>query len=156
MLFDYAPDMIVQQRVAGQEHSLDVLNDLERRTVSVIVKRKILMRAGETDQAETVRHPGAVAVGARLGAALGHVGPLDVDLFIDGDTITVLELNPRFGGAYPVSHLAGADFPRRIVAMLRGEPLAPAIGVHPAGVRMMKDLAILPWWEGDLVDRRAG
>lgn len=154
VLFDYAPDMLVQERVRGQEHSLDVLNDLQRRTVSVILKRKVLMRAGETDQSETVRHAGALAVGERLGAALGHVGPLDVDLFIDGETVTVLELNPRFGGAYPGSHLAGADFPRRIVAMLRGQPLEPQIGTHAVGVRMLKDYAILPWWEGDVLDRR--
>jgi carbamoyl-phosphate synthase large subunit len=81
---------------------------------------------------------------------------MDVDLFIDGETVTVLEINPRFGGAYPVSHLAGAEFPRRIVAMLRGEPLTPQIGEHAIGVRMMKDYAILPWWEGEVVDRRVG
>lgn len=154
VFFAYAPDMIVQERLGGVEHSLDVLNDLEGRVVSVIVKRKVLMRAGETDQAETVAHAAALELGERLGRTLGHVGPLDVDLFIDGDALTVLELNPRFGGAYPVSHLAGADFPRKIVAMLRGEEVAPDVGRYAAGVRMMKDYTILPAWSGELLDLR--
>jgi carbamoyl-phosphate synthase large subunit len=155
IFFAYAPDMIVQERLRGSEHSLDVLNDLEGRVVSVVVKRKVLMRAGETDQAETVQHPAALALGERLGRALAHVGPLDVDLFIDGDALTVLELNPRFGGAYPVSHLAGADFPRKILAMLRGERVERDVGRYEIGIRMMKDYAILPAYAGELVDLRS-
>jgi carbamoyl-phosphate synthase large subunit len=154
VFFHYAPDMMVQERLAGAEHSLDVLNDLDGRVVSVIVKRKVLMRAGETDQAETVDLPAALEMGVRLGRALGHVGPLDVDLFIDGERMTILELNPRFGGAYPVSHLAGADFPRRILAMLRGRQVEGDLGRYAVGVAMMKDYAILPGYAGPLADRR--
>ena len=67
----YAPDMIIQERLTGEEHSLDVLNDLEGRVLSVVVKRKVLMRAGETDQAETIAHPAALALGERLGRDAG-------------------------------------------------------------------------------------
>jgi carbamoyl-phosphate synthase large subunit len=152
--FAYAPDMMVQESLAGREHSLDVLNDLEGNVVSVIVKRKVLMRAGETDQAETLHHPAALELGARLGRSLGHVGPLDVDLFIDGPELTVLELNPRFGGAYPVSHLAGADFPRKILDMLRGRRVPSDLGSYAAGVEMMKDYRILSAYRGELTDLR--
>ncbi len=148
--FALAPDLIVQERLPGEEHSLDVLNDLDRRVISVIVKRKLLMRAGETDQAESIHHSEALTLGERLGRELGHVGPLDVDFFIDGDNLAVLELNPRFGGAYAVSHLAGADFPRKLVAMLRGERLEPDLGNYRGGVEMMKDYRILPAFPGPI------
>lgn len=147
-------DVIVQEHVDGSEHSLDVLNDLDERVVSVIVKRKVSMRAGETDQAVTVRHPEALDVGSRLGASLGHVGPLDVDLIVDGDRLAVLDLNVRFGGAYPAAHLAGADFPRKIVAMARGERVAPDVGDYELGVGMMKDYRILGAYPGPIEDRR--
>jgi carbamoyl-phosphate synthase large subunit len=153
--FARAPDMIVQEQLPGQEHSLDVLNDLSgRRVVSAVVKRKVMMRAGETDQAVTVEHAAALDLAERLGRALGHVGPLDVDIFVDGDAVFVLELNPRFGGAYAVSHLAGADFPRKIVDMLRGREVPSDVGRYRVGVRMMKDYKILPAYEGRLRDLR--
>jgi carbamoyl-phosphate synthase large subunit len=154
--FARAPAMLVQEHCRGEEHSLDVLNDLDgRRVVSVVVKRKVLMRAGETDQAVTVEHPAALALGERLGRALGHVGPLDVDLFADGDALAILELNPRFGGAYAVSHLAGADFPRKILDLLRGRPVPSDVGSgYRPGVRMMKDYRIVPGYAGPLRDLR--
>jgi len=153
--FAYAPDMIIQECLQGQEHNLDVLSDLEGRVISVVVKRKILMRAGETDQAETVHHEGALEVGIRLAESLRMVGALDVDLFVDGEDVVVLELNPRFGGAYPASHLAGADFPRKILDMLRGRPIESDLGRYAAGVCMMKDYRILPAHRGEFADLRA-
>lgn len=152
--FHQTPQMIVQPMLRGQEHSLDVLNDLDGRVVSVVLKRKLLMRAGETDQAETVHIQSAIDIGVQLGTLLRHIGPLDVDLFIDGDAITVLEINPRFGGAYACSHLAGADFPHKILRMIQGERLDPDIGRFTPGIRMMKDYAILPGYDGPLDNLR--
>lgn len=142
--FGLRPDMIVQEQLKGDEYGLDLLNDLDGRVVSVIVKRKVLMRGGETDQAETTHHAAALALGERLGNLLAHVGPLDVDLFVEGDDVTILEVNARFGGGYPCSHLAGAEFPRKILDMLRGEAVPPDIGSYAAGVGMMKGFSILP------------
>lgn len=155
-MFDYKPDMIVQERLLGEEYGIDLLNDLEGRVISVVVKRKVLMRGGETDQAETVHHPDAMALGERLGRALGQPGPLDVDLFINAGDVSILEVNARFGAGYPASHLAGADFPRKIVDMLRGRTLEPDIGNYAAGVSMMKGYTILPAVQGEIVDMRSG
>ena len=77
-----------------------------------------------------------------------------MDLFIDGDRLTVLELNTRFGGAYPASHMAGADFPRKIVTMLRGERVDRDLGAYEPGVTMMKDYSLLPGYEGEIIDLR--
>jgi carbamoyl-phosphate synthase large subunit len=51
-----------------------------------------------------------------IGESLGHVGNLDCDVFIGPNGISVLELNPRFGGGYPFSHLAGVNLPAVLLA----------------------------------------
>lgn len=144
--YHYAPDMMIQRWLPGSEYHLDVLNDLDGRVLAVVPKRKTAMRAGETDQAVTVADPTLLALGERLGTELGrlgHVGPLDVDVFVHEGEPFVLELNPRFGGGYPLSHLAGADFPGLLVAMLRGERPEARIGDFQPDVVMMKDHAVL-------------
>ena len=144
--FGYASDMIVQARAIGTEHHLDVCVDSSGQVISVVPKRKIRMRNGETDQAVTVAQAELMELGVHLGQTLGrlgHIGPLDVDVFADHHNITVLEMNPRFGGAYPASHLAGADFPRVIVSMLRGQRVEPCLGQFKSGIAMIKDHRIL-------------
>jgi carbamoyl-phosphate synthase large subunit len=117
--------LIVQEKGGGTEYGLDVINDLEGRYVTTFVKRKLAMRSGETDKAVTVAHPGLEAVGRRIGEALGHIGNLDCDVFVDGDRCWVLELNPRFGGGYPFTHRAGANLPAALIAWAQGEAVDP-------------------------------
>lgn len=134
--------VVVQQKLAGQEYGLDVINDLEGRHQATIVKKKLAMRAGETDCAQVVASPLLEEVGRKLSAALGHIGNLDVDVFVAEGRPYVLELNARFGGGYPFSHLAGVHLPKAIIAWLAGEAVAPSLLEARAGVVGQKDLVI--------------
>jgi carbamoyl-phosphate synthase large subunit len=51
-------------------------------------------------------------------------------------------MNPRFGGGYPVSHLAGADFPQMLLRLIRGEQVEPRVGDYREGIVMMKSLEV--------------
>ena len=139
VFFAYAPDMIVQQKLAGTEYSFDILNDLDGNLVKLVIKQKVAMRSGETDQATTVHSQELADIAIRLSQTLRHAGPLDVDFFTDGQSASILELNPRFGGGYPIAHLAGADFPRLMVQMARNQLERPDPLDFESGVMMMKE-----------------
>lgn len=149
IFFHYAPDMLVQETIAGQEYGFDICNDLQGHVVSVVPRRKLAMRSGETDIAETCSDRSLIDLGLHLGKKLGHVGPLDVDFIVQGERAFILELNPRFGGGYPLSHLAGTNFPLLILKMIEGEKVAPQIGKFSSGVIMMKEYSI---WGGAITD----
>lgn len=119
---DLEHSVIIQEKIHGIEYGLDIINDLNRRNVSVVVKQKLAMRAGETDVAEVLYHPELESIGNKLGNLSKHMGNLDVDCFINNKKIYILEMNCRFGGQYPFSHLAGVNLPAQIVSWLRGEP----------------------------------
>jgi carbamoyl-phosphate synthase large subunit len=122
---DLERSVIIQERLQGQEYGLDVVNDLEGRYVTTFVRRKLSMRAGETDQAITVECEELSAVGRTIGEALGHRGNLDCDVFMTDRGCYVLETNPRFGGGYPFSHAAGANLPAMLIAWACGAPIDP-------------------------------
>lgn len=113
---DPASAVLVQEGLDGQEYGLDIVNDLDGTYACTFVKRKLRMRAGQTDRAATVDDPDLLALGARIGTSLSHRGILDCDAFIDRDGICVIDLNPRFGGGYPFSHMAGANLPAALIA----------------------------------------
>jgi len=133
---------IIQQMLKGQEFSFDVLMDVQGKVISCVVKRKIKMRAGETDQAITVKNKALLELGVAIGEAMGYAGPLDVDLFVDGDDVRILELNPRFGGGYPASHAAGAMFPDLMVEMAKGRSPKSILGSYRENIVMMKRIAV--------------
>ena len=126
-VFSPEESILIQERLRGAEHGLDIVNDLEGRYVAVFAKRKTVMRSGETDRAIVVASARFAPLAAALGGAVGHVGNLDCDCFLGEDgAIAVLELNPRFGGGYPFAHAAGANLPAALVAWARGEQPDPA------------------------------
>ncbi len=117
--------VLVQQLVSGPEIGMDVVNDLHGTFVAVFPRRKLSMRAGETDKAVTCEDARLVELGRRLSQGLRHVGGMDCDVIDSPEGLYVLDLNPRFGGGYPFSHAAGANLPAALLAWARGQQPRP-------------------------------
>lgn len=118
---DRAKSVLIQEKVFGTEYGLDVINNLNGMYQTTFVKRKIRMRSGETDCAVTEEIPELCQLGKIIGEELQHVGNLDMDVIINEDDAYIIEMNPRFGGGYPFSHLAGANIPKAVISWLQGE-----------------------------------
>ena len=124
--------VLIQECLDGVEFGLDIVNDLEGRHVCSFIKRKLRMRAGQTDRAVTVQDSRLEELGRTIGESLGHVGVLDCDVLVTAAGCHVIDLNPRFGGGYPFSHLAGANVPAALVAWAAGaEPEASCFDCVP-------------------------
>ena len=117
--------VLVQERLRGEEYGLDIVNDLNGRHVCTFAKQKLRMRAGQTDRAMTVKDERLEKLAQTIGENLGHVGILDCDLFVSEQGCRVIDLNPRIGGGYPFSHIAGANFPAALIAWMNGEQADP-------------------------------
>lgn len=117
---------LMQQFVEGVEFGMDILNDLEGRFVHSCGRRKIAMRAGETDKAEVVFAPWMDALARQVSDAFGHVGNLDLDLIRTPEgRVCFIDFNPRFGGGYPFTYAAGFDYLRTILAIHANKPIEP-------------------------------
>ncbi|MDR1765520.1 MAG: ATP-grasp domain-containing protein [Lachnospiraceae bacterium] len=134
--------VIVQESVDGAEYGLDVVNDLGGRHQTTFVRRKLAMRAGETDVAEVIEHKELSRLGEKLAKALGHVACLDVDVMEKDGKYYVIDLNARFGGGYPFSHMAGARLPRAILHWAQGLEADPADLSVSCGGCFCKDIAM--------------
>lgn len=133
--------ILFQEKIDGIEYGLDVFNDFSSNLVSVVAKQKVAMRAGETDVAKTVPIDKYKEIAKKLSKGLSHIGDLDVDVFVTSDDkIMVLELNCRFGGQYPFSHLAGVNYPKQIVKWLLGEETDQTLLNAKIDVLSCKDL----------------
>jgi carbamoyl-phosphate synthase large subunit len=132
------PGPMIQEFVSGDEYGYDLFCGADFKPLSVYCKLKLAMRAGETDKAVSVNEKKYIDLGVRMAEIFPMFGPVDADVKIGKNGPMLLEINPRFGGGYPCSHLCGAGFPAKLIAVYKGQKLIPDIGNYPAGVYMFK------------------
>ena len=132
--------VIIQEFIKGQEYGIDIYKDLSGKLVSMITKKKVAMRSGETDIAEIVENSVFQNFVNTIADNLDFTGVLDVDCFLADGVIYGLEINPRISGSYPFSHIAGTRYPIQLIKWLKGEETDLELLSAEIGVRGCKEL----------------
>ena len=139
LLFAHEEGLMIQEFLNGQEIGADVYIDMiSGEVVSIFTKKKIKMRAGETDKAVSFKDPKLFALIEKFVREAGYRGQIDIDIFdIDGKYY-ISEVNPRFGGGYPHAYESGCDHMKLILNNLEGKANQKNIGAYEEGIYMMK------------------
>lgn len=132
-------ELLIQTFADGEEFGADIYVDLlTKKPVSIFTKKKIRMRAGETEKSVSVKDEELFSLIERTVSSLELAGPVDMDIFkVDGQYY-ISEINPRFGGGYPHAYHCGVNFPELIARNLAGCQNERTIGRYEAGMCMMK------------------
>ena len=138
-LFARQEGLMVQEYLDGPEIGADVYVDMiTGEVVSIFTKKKIRMRAGETDKSVSFKDDRLFELIERFVREAGFRGPIDIDLFDIGGRFYISEVNPRFGGGYLHAYECGCNHMQLILNNLRGIPNKKQIGCYEEGVYMMK------------------
>jgi len=139
LLFDHLDDLLIQEYLKGQEIGVDCYIDMiSGELISVFSKKKLVMRAGETDKGVSFKDPKLFKLVERFVKESGFRGQIDIDIFDCDGTYYISEVNPRFGGGYPHAYEAGVNHMKYIVRNLEGRVNEPQIGCYEEGIVMMK------------------
>ncbi len=148
-------ESMVQELCLGEEFSIDVFCDTEGRCLNAIPRSMIQSKGGESIKGESLRDGELIEHGARVAETIGIVGPANVQCFREPDgSLPVTDVNPRFGGAFPLPLAAGSRYPELALALARGERPEPSLGEFRAGVvmtRFFSDLCLVEDGNGELV-----
>lgn len=135
--------IIFQEKINGIEYNLDIMNDLNSVHQATVVKRKLEVRAGETDRALILKVENLKKLGLNLSQVLKHRLDCDCDIIVDNkQEAYIIDLNPRFGGGYPFSHTAGVNLPRAILSWLKNEKIDYEWKEEKDGIVMQKEITI--------------
>ena len=139
LLFSKNDNLMIQEFLDGQEIGADVYIDtISGEVVSIFTKKKIVMRAGETDKSVSFKDVKLFDLIKDFCKESGWSGQIDIDIFdVDGEYY-ISEVNPRFGGGYPHAYECGCDHMKMIVNNLGGVENEATIGRYENGVFMMK------------------
>ena len=139
LLFSHSDNLMIQEYLNGQEIGADVYIDMvSGEIVSIFTKKKIVMRAGETDKAVSFKDKRLFQLIEKFVNEAGFRGQIDIDVFDVNGEYYISEVNPRFGGGYPLAYGCGCNHMRMIVKNLQGNANTRNIGNYDEGVYMMK------------------
>lgn len=138
---------IVQEYAAGQEITIDCLCDTESSLVNAVTRERLEIRAGESSKGRTFKDESLLQQVAAICDTLRPIGPVTIQCFRRDGTYLFSEINPRFGGGYPLAQAAGADYPYLILQMVLGRKVPARLGEY------IEDLVMLRFDEAFYVRR---
>lgn len=139
LLMKHEDGLMIQEFLNGQEIGADVYIDMvSGEVVSIFTKKKIKMRAGETDKAVGFKDERLFKLIEEFVLEAGYKGQIDIDIFNTDGEYYISEVNPRFGGGYPHAYESGCDHMKLILENLKGNVNKKNIGAYDEGIYMMK------------------
>ena len=99
------------------EFTVDCYYDKNSVLKCVVPRKRIVVRAGEVNKGVTVKNIIVDEFQKKLAKIKGAKGCLTIQVFLHKtkDIIKGIEINPRFGGGYPLTYLSGANYTKWII-----------------------------------------
>lgn len=109
------PDWVIQKFVDPKkfdEVTVDLYYDRDSQLKAVVPRLRIETRSGEVSKGKTVRGRLYKRLVRELESIPGARGCITLQVFVSKKSkkVYAIEINPRFGGGFPLSHQAGAEF----------------------------------------------
>jgi carbamoyl-phosphate synthase large subunit len=130
---------IVQACCRGAEFSIDVLCDLDGTCLNAIPRTMVQSKGGESIKGMTIKDWDLIDVARTVAEALPIWGPANIQCFREpSGRHEITDVNPRFGGGFPLPLAAGSRYPELALALANGERPAPHVGRFREGVIMTR------------------
>jgi len=143
---------VVETIAPGDEYTIDIVADRAGGCLCAVPRRRLEVRGGEVSKGMTVRSDRMEVLAGDICASLpGAYGALNLQAFHDDATgdVRVIELNPRFGGGFPLAWEAGAKFPQWTIEEILGFPVTACSRSWRDGIVMLRyDEAVFVRSEG--------
>ena len=100
-----------------EEYTVDIYYDRMANLRCAVPRRRMAVRGGEIAKGMTARNRVFEEVAEKMSHLEGAAGCVTLQVFLEKETggIYGIEINPRFGGGYPLSYLAGANYPKMLI-----------------------------------------
>jgi carbamoyl-phosphate synthase large subunit len=108
------------------EYTIDAYYDKNSDLRCLVPRRRIEVRGGEISKGKTEKLNFYNILKDKLGFIKGAKGCLTIQFFIGkvAEEIIGIEINPRFGGGFPLSYASGANYPEYIILeYMMNEPI---------------------------------
>ena len=100
-----------------KEYTIDMYYGRDHKVKCIVPRERIKIRAGEINKGLTEKEPLTSYLYERLETINGCIGCICIQVFMNpatGDVVGI-EINPRFGGGYPLTYAAGGNYAEYLI-----------------------------------------
>ena len=137
-------DYIYQEYLPGQEYTIDVLCDMESNPISVVIRKRLQIKAGISSKGEIIENNFIEKSCFDICKFLKLKGPICLQMKEDENGVPkFIEINPRFGGSTYFATLAGVNFMEIILDLVDGKDVK---------INKPKNIKVLRYYNEVVVD----
>lgn len=140
-VLDSGGEFLAQSVAPGAEYTVDVYVDRSGRARCAVPRKRLAVRDGEVAKGMTVRLAAVQDLALSIAEALpGAYGVLNIQIFHDEESggLQVIEINPRFGGGFPLTWEAGAHYATWLIEEALGRKPSASADAWQDGLLMLR------------------
>ncbi|WP_220721081.1 ATP-grasp domain-containing protein [Agarivorans litoreus] len=116
-----ASELTFEELISAKEYSIDAFHDNNGNLVGSVTRERIKVVNGESSISQVVDAPLLSELARNLSKLIPFRGHITIQAFMDANSIYLIEVNPRFGGASNLSIQAGLASTERLMASIVGD-----------------------------------
>ncbi|WP_025157168.1 ATP-grasp domain-containing protein [Leifsonia aquatica] len=138
--------ILIQENLPGEEFSVDVLAGLDGAVIASVPRSRERVDSGVSIAGRTVKRAELSDTAAAVARSIGLTGVANVQLRYSVEGVpALLEVNPRFPGAMPLTIAAGVDMPSLLLDLVLGRSVPATVDFRElANVRYLEDVFLDP------------
>lgn len=140
-------DMIFQEYLPGEEYTIDVLSDLNKKPLVAVPRIRLETKGGISTKGKVMHDTKIEQICMNVADFIGIRGPCCIQMKGAKDgRLKLVEVNPRMGGGTIFATLAGVNFPALILDMVQEKEI-----IKPS----FSETTIIRYFEEIIVDKIA-
>ena len=117
---------IVQEYIDfDYETTTDVFVDSNNQMIELCQRKRLKTRGGEVERAITTKDKKITNIIKKIIEKTSFFGIINIQIMIKGDQYYLGEINPRFGGGFPLAYHSGANMIEHIQKLLQKDKIIP-------------------------------
>jgi carbamoyl-phosphate synthase large subunit len=140
-------DMIFQEYLPGEEYTIDVLSDLNKKPLVAVPRIRLETKGGISTKGKVIHDTQIEQICMNVADFIGIRGPCCIQMKgAKNGRLKLVEVNPRMGGGTIFATLAGVNFPALILDMVEEKEI-----IKPS----FSETTIIRYFEEIIVDKIA-
>ena len=140
-------DMIFQEYLPGEEYTIDVLSDLNKKPLVSVPRIRLETKGGISTKGKVIHDTQIEQICMNVADFIGIRGPCCIQMKeAKNGRLKLVEVNPRMGGGTIFATLAGVNFPALILDMVQEKEI-----IKPS----FSETTVIRYFEEIIVDKIA-